>query len=121
MAGERSRTSHKNSLPATEIFVPNILIDVTRLVYRRLKGKLPTGIDRVSIEYIRHYGLREGQAARAVLSLGPFNAVLSAQDSAAMFAAACIAASLCGLALGVIGQSVPWRSGVARFKRPYPF
>ncbi len=121
MAGERSRTSHKNSLPATEIFVPNILIDVTRLVYRRLKGKLPTGIDRVSIEYIRRYALRKGQAARAVLSLGPFNAVLSAQDSAAMFAAVDRAESMTGLALVVIAKAFLWRWWCLGYKSHYLF
>ena len=49
-----------------------ILIDITRLVYRRLSHTLPTGIYRVSIEYLRHYGGR----ARAVLGFGPFSAVM---------------------------------------------
>jgi glycosyltransferase involved in cell wall biosynthesis len=63
--------------------VQRILIDITRLFYRRSKGRLPTGIDRVSLEYIRHYEPR----ARAVLSIGPFSAVLSAKDSAIAFSA----------------------------------
>ena len=32
-----------------------LLIDVTRLVARFLEGRLPTGVDRVSLEYIRHF------------------------------------------------------------------
>ncbi len=91
------------------LHVPKILIDVTRLVYRRLKGKLPTGIDRVSLEYIRHYAARNTKPARAVLSLGPFNAVLSATDSAAVFAAVDREASMTWLALRVIVKAFWWR------------
>jgi glycosyltransferase involved in cell wall biosynthesis len=61
--------------------VQRILIDITRLLYRRLKQKLPTGVDRVSIEYLRHYR----EVARAVLSFGPFCAVLSKTDSVRAF------------------------------------
>jgi glycosyltransferase involved in cell wall biosynthesis len=63
--------------------VQRILIDITRLFYRRSKGRLPTGIDRVSLEYIRHYRSH----ARAVLSLGPLSAVLSPKDSSIAFSA----------------------------------
>lgn len=34
------------------------LIDVTRLVDRAMQGRLPTGVDRVSLEYIRYFGPR---------------------------------------------------------------
>src|SRR5262245_35200623 len=44
--------------------MPGLLVDVTRLLYRRLRGRLPTGIDRVSLEYVRHFSGR----GRAVLS-----------------------------------------------------
>lgn len=54
-----------------------ILIDITRLYYRRLTGRMDTGIDRVSLEYVRHYAGR----ARAVLTFGPFGSVLSQPDS----------------------------------------
>ena len=40
-----------------------VLIDVTRLVDRFMHKRLPTGVDRVSLAYVRHYGHR----ARAVL------------------------------------------------------
>ena len=36
-------------------FEQALFIDVTRLFARYLNGRLPTGVDRVSIEYIRHY------------------------------------------------------------------
>jgi glycosyltransferase involved in cell wall biosynthesis len=61
--------------------VPDILIDIGRLLYRRLKGHLSTGIDRVGLEYVRHYGSR----ARAVLTWGPFTSVLSRPDSERAF------------------------------------
>jgi glycosyltransferase involved in cell wall biosynthesis len=32
------------------------IIDITRLLDRRMKKRLPTGIDRVSLEYIRYFG-----------------------------------------------------------------
>jgi hypothetical protein len=32
------------------------LLDVSRLLDRRLQRRLPTGIDRVSLEYVRHFG-----------------------------------------------------------------
>lgn len=34
---------------------PAICIDITRLLDRGLKGRLPTGVDRVSLEYVRHF------------------------------------------------------------------
>ena len=35
-----------------------LLLDVTRLIWRRWKGRLPTGIDRVCLAYLRHFGGR---------------------------------------------------------------
>jgi len=32
-----------------------MIIDVSRLVGRLIKGRLPTGVDRVDIEYVRHF------------------------------------------------------------------
>ena len=58
-----------------------ILIDITRPLYRRLGARFPTGIDRVGLEYVRHYG----PGARAVLSLGPLAAALSPSDSERAF------------------------------------
>jgi glycosyltransferase involved in cell wall biosynthesis len=35
-----------------------MLIDVTRLADRTLQGRMPTGVDRVSLAYLHHYGSR---------------------------------------------------------------
>jgi glycosyltransferase involved in cell wall biosynthesis len=32
-----------------------VLLDVTRILHRTLQRRLPTGVDRVSLEYIRHF------------------------------------------------------------------
>ncbi len=61
--------------------MPAILIDISRLLFRRFAKRLPTGVDRVSVEYLRRYG----DVARAVLSLGGFNLVLSRTASARVF------------------------------------
>lgn len=82
-----------------------ILIDTTRLLYRRLRGTLPTGIDRVSLRYIERY--RAG--ARAVVNLGPFSAMLSLADSQAVFDAVARDAIPAGLAVRVLAKSFLWR------------
>jgi glycosyltransferase involved in cell wall biosynthesis len=41
-----------------------VLIDVTRLLDRRMQGRLPTGVDRVSLEYVRHFGERSTALVR---------------------------------------------------------
>ncbi|MFX1766406.1 glycosyltransferase family 1 protein [Paraburkholderia sp. A1RI-2L] len=58
-----------------------ITLDLTRLVRRTLRGRLPTGIDRVGLEYVRHYGPR----ARALLSARGFHLMLSEHDSQRTF------------------------------------
>ena len=63
--------------------VDPVLIDVSRLVYRRLAAHLPTGVDRVSLAYLRHFSGR----ARAVVSLGSFSSVLSIAESELAFEA----------------------------------
>lgn len=60
---------------------PDVLIDVTRLVHRLMRGRLPTGIDRVSQAYIRHY---RTQAKAVVRCLGR-SFILSETDSQALF------------------------------------
>lgn len=60
-----------------------ILIDVTQLVFRRAGNIIPTGIDRVGLQYIRHFGSR----ARAVLSWNALAAPLSVADSTKLFRA----------------------------------
>lgn len=58
-----------------------MLIDVTRLVDRQMQGRLPTGIDRVSLEYVRRFGER----AQALIRWRGRWVVLSRQDSARLF------------------------------------
>ena len=58
------------------------VIDVTRLVGRMVKGRLPTGIDRVCLAYVRRYA----HSARASLHKGPFNLILSGSASRELFA-----------------------------------
>jgi glycosyltransferase involved in cell wall biosynthesis len=41
-----------------------MLIDVTRPLDRRMQGRLPTGVDRVSLEYVRHFGERSNALVR---------------------------------------------------------
>jgi len=61
--------------------VPPTLIDVSRLLERKLLGRNPTGIDRVSLAYLEHY--RGG--ARAVLCRGSRTFALSRADSQRCF------------------------------------
>lgn len=58
-----------------------IYLDITRLYRRLLAKKRPTGVDRVSLAYIMHYGGN----ARAVVSESGFYAILSEKDSANAF------------------------------------
>ncbi len=57
------------------------LIDVTRLCGRQLAGRLPTGVDRVSLEYVRHFRRR----AQALVRYGRRWVILGASDSARVF------------------------------------
>jgi glycosyltransferase involved in cell wall biosynthesis len=58
-----------------------ILIDVSRLLERKLLGRNPTGIDRVSLAYLHHYRSH----AEAVLCLGSRTFTLSRKDSERCF------------------------------------
>ncbi|MBH0198269.1 MAG: glycosyltransferase family 4 protein [Nitrospira sp.] len=58
-----------------------MLIDVTRLADRRLQGTLPTGVDRVSLEYIRHFRAH----ARALVRVGGRWVVVNNGDSQRVF------------------------------------
>ncbi|KVF75395.1 hypothetical protein WS75_15275 [Burkholderia sp. FL-7-2-10-S1-D7] len=60
-----------------------ILLDVSRLISRLIDHILPTGVDRVGLEYIRYYGQRP--STRAVISANGFSAVLSQTDSRRAF------------------------------------
>jgi glycosyltransferase involved in cell wall biosynthesis len=59
-----------------------VLLDVTRSLGRSLKGRLPTGIDRVDLAYIKHFG----QRAQAVIRLRDRPWVVSRARSADLFA-----------------------------------
>lgn len=59
-----------------------MLIDVSRLVWRVWTGRLPTGIDRVCLAYVEHFGPK----AQAVVQRGEWRAVLSVADSRRLFA-----------------------------------
>ena len=61
--------------------MPPVLIDISRLLDRKLLGRNPTGIDRVSLAYLQHYRA----SARAVLSRGSSAFSLSRQDSERCF------------------------------------
>ena len=61
--------------------MPAILIDVSRLLYRKFANRLPTGVDRVSLEYMRRYS----GVARAVLSFGGLHVVLHRTVSERVF------------------------------------
>lgn len=59
-----------------------ILLDVSRLVWRRWGGRHLTGIDRVCLAYLHHFGPR----AQAVVQHPRFRRVLGVQASAQLFA-----------------------------------
>jgi len=58
-----------------------MLIDVSRLVLRFLKGRLPTGIDRVCQAYLTHYG----PDARALVRVGGHCMVFNQRVSTRIF------------------------------------
>jgi glycosyltransferase involved in cell wall biosynthesis len=58
-----------------------LLLDATRLIWRRWKGRLPTGIDRVCLAYLRHFGPR----AQAVVQHDGFRRILDAKASQELF------------------------------------
>lgn len=58
------------------------LLDVTRLVWRRWKGRQPTGIDRVALAYLDHFGSR----SQAVLQHDRFRRILDFKASQQLFA-----------------------------------
>ena len=58
------------------------LLDVTRLIWRRWKGRYPTGIDRVCLAYLRHFGER----SQAVVQHERFRRILNRKASEELFA-----------------------------------
>ncbi|MCB1933048.1 MAG: glycosyltransferase family 4 protein [Candidatus Accumulibacter sp.] len=59
------------------------LIDVTRLLDRTMQGRLPTGVDRVGLEYVSHFRER----ATALVRFAGHWIELSPSDSERLFAA----------------------------------
>ena len=72
-----------------------ILLDISRLVWRRWAGRLPTGIDRVCLAYLDHFAPR----ARAVLQWRGHVRVLSAANRRACLP--CLPATVRGFARGL--------------------
>ncbi|MEX3693375.1 glycosyltransferase family 4 protein [Paraburkholderia sp. BR14263] len=60
-----------------------IYLDITRLLKGALLRKRPTGVDRVGLAYVQHYGER----AVAAVCIGGFCAALSPRASARLFSA----------------------------------
>lgn len=58
-----------------------ILIDITRLLDRGIKGRLPTGVDRVSLAYVAHFA----RHARAVVRFRGRTLLLSQAHSQRLF------------------------------------
>lgn len=58
------------------------LLDVTRLIWRRWKGRYPTGIDRVCLAYLDHLAGR----AQAVIQHDRFRRILDREASSELFA-----------------------------------
>lgn len=59
----------------------DVLLDVSRLVWRLWTGRLPTGIDRVCLAYLEHYAAR----SQAVLQRKGRRRVLTAEHSDRLF------------------------------------
>lgn len=58
-----------------------LVIDVTRLLSRGLQGRLPTGVDRVSLEYLRYFG----DQAKALARIAGRWVILNGSDSRRVF------------------------------------
>lgn len=58
-----------------------LLIDITRLLDRAMRGKRPTGVDRVGLAYVERFGAR----ARALLRFAGRWVMMSQKDSLRLF------------------------------------
>lgn len=88
-----------------------MVIDVTRSLDRALQGRLPTGVDRVSLEYVRHFGAD----ARALVRFGGRWIVMAQRRSRAVFDALLDSNGVNGPRLrGLVGCSyvLDWRKPV---------
>lgn len=59
-----------------------LLLDVSRLIWRRWKGLHPTGIDRVCLAYLRHFG----KTSQAVVQHDRFRRILDRHATRDLFA-----------------------------------
>lgn len=71
--------SRKRDRPANDA---PLLLDVSRLIWRRWVGRHATGIDRVCLAYLDHFAAR----AQAVVQYKGFRRILDEPSSAALFA-----------------------------------
>ncbi|MBW8753568.1 MAG: glycosyltransferase family 4 protein [Sphingomonadales bacterium] len=78
---ERTAAAGSRNRPAVAA-AREILIDVNRLIWRVWRGRLPTGIDRVCLAYLEHFGDR----AQAVLQRNGQFYILSPEHSDRLFA-----------------------------------
>lgn len=60
---------------------PDLLFDVTRLIWRAWRGRKPTGIDRVCLAYLDHYAHR----AQAVIQYPGIRRIVTARTSQKLF------------------------------------
>lgn len=63
-----------------------LLFDATRLIWRRWRGRLPTGIDRVCLAYLRHFGERsqavvQHKRIRRIFDVGASQELFALLDS----------------------------------------
>lgn len=87
------------------------LLDASRLIWRFWSGRLPTGIDRVCLEYVARFGPR----SQAVVQFKGLSFVLSAADSDRLFAL--MTQGETGLRKQLLGILVP---GILRARRSSP-
>ncbi|WP_242097982.1 glycosyltransferase family 1 protein [Sphingomonas sp. CROZ-RG-20F-R02-07] len=69
-------------MAAAQTLPAPLLIDVSRLIWRWWSGRLPTGIDRVCLAYVAHFGVR----ADAVIQWKGRRIVLAPADARALLA-----------------------------------
>lgn len=72
---------YKLSLTLASV-VPPVVIDISRLLGRYFDGRYPTGVDRVTLAYVQHYGT----SARAMLRWRGRSGLFSAAISGKVFA-----------------------------------
>jgi glycosyltransferase involved in cell wall biosynthesis len=59
----------------------SLMIDVSRLVARTAEGRLPTGVDRICLEYVKHFGER----SQAVVRWGAWRRIADYRTSQSIF------------------------------------